>query len=439
MSAVPSPAMRSFEEQWEKRTPDALEAWREAAMRRFVALGLPTVHDESWRYTNLRALDTQPFAIASSPPSIPAKHRGWDASWLTDSNRIPSMQILDGKPDLPARSTSFPGIEVHSLQAIAAHHAALVARHFRDPGDDDLQRWDLLNTALFPDGLYLKINRESEARLVLVHASSGNGLTPASYPRVIIEAAPGSRATIIEHYTEYRGAAALCNARTQVELAAGAQLDHYRVFAGPYSTTHFNSLEIVQNKDSSCRQFTVVIGGSLVRAGMNARLCEPGASLETYSLLVGNDARHIDCASVVTHEAPSTRSNQTARSIAGGTSRVIFNSKVIVAAGASQSESKQSCRGMLLSPTAEIDSRPQLAIHTDEVKCAHGATTGRLDAEMYFYLLSRGLDRETAQSLLVFAFVADVLTGMSLQSVRQNIEKALITLLPNEALIKAFR
>jgi Fe-S cluster assembly protein SufD len=439
MSALPSPALRSFEEQWKTRTPDGLEPWREAAMRRFVALGLPTVHDESWRYTNLRALDSQPFALASSPPAMPAEHRGWDVRWLTDSDRIPVLQILDGKPDLPARSTSFPGIEVHSLQALAATHPALLARHFRDSGDDDLQRWDLLNTALFSDGLYLKINRESDARLVLVHASSGKGPTPASYPRVIIEAAPGSRATLIEHYTDVDSAAALCNARTQVELAAGANLDHYRVFAGAHSTTHFNSLEIVQNKDSSCRQFTVIIGGSLVRAGMNAHLREPGASLETYSLLVGNGARHIDCASVVTHEAPATRSSQTARSIAGGTSRAIFNSKVIVAAGASRSESKQSCRGMLLSPSAEIDSRPQLEIHTDEVKCAHGATTGRLDAEMYFYLLSRGLDRETAQSLLVFAFVADVLTGMSLSSIRQNIEKALITLLPNEALLKAFR
>ena len=125
--------------------------------------------------------------------------------------------------------------------------------------------------------------------------------------------------------------------------------------------------------------------------------------------------------------------------IASGTSRVIFNSKVVVDAGASQSDSQQSCRGLLLSPSAEIDSRPQLEIHTDEVKCAHGATTGRLDPEMFFYLLSRGLDRDTAQSLLVFAFLDDVLTGMSLPVVRDAIESALISQLPNAQLLRAFR
>jgi len=116
--------------------------------------------------------------------------------------------------------------------------------------------------------------------------------------------------------------------------------------------------------------------------------------------------------------------------IASDSSRVIFNSKVIVKAGAVHAESQQSCRGLLLSPTAEIDTRPQLEIHADEVKCAHGATTGRLDPDMLFYMLSRGLDRETAQSLLVFAFLADVLKDMSVTSARASIENALIAQLP---------
>ena len=114
---------------------------------------------------------------------------------------------------------------------------------------------------------------------------------------------------------------------------------------------------------------------------------------------------------------------------------MIFNSKVVVQAGAVQSESQQSCRGLLLSESAEIDSRPQLEIHADEVKCAHGATTGRLDPEMLFYMLSRGLDRTTAQSLLVYAFLADVLTGMSLERARTALEEALIEQLPTVTVV----
>ena len=139
------------------------------------------------------------------------------------------------------------------------------------------------------------------------------------------------------------------------------------------------------------------------------------------------------------HAAPHTRSRQTARAIASDFSRVIFNSKVIVNAGANNSDSQQSCRGLLLSPTAEIDTRPQLEIHADEVKCAHGATTGRLDPDMLFYMLSRGLDRATAQSLLVYAFLADVLTGMSVTSARSAIENALISQLPDSQLLRKFR
>ena len=194
-----------------------------------------------------------------------------------------------------------------------------------------------------------------------------------------------------------------------------------------------------QEKDSRFKQFTIALGGGLVRPSLEVRLDQPGAALDSYSLLVGHADRHVDCVNIVTHGAPSTTSSQTARAIASDASRVVFNSKVKVAAGAVHAESQQSCRGLLLSPTAEIDTRPQLEIHADEVKCAHGATTGRLDPDMLFYMLSRGIDRETAQSLLVYAFLADVLTGMSVASARAAIENALIAQLPDSQTLRNFR
>jgi Fe-S cluster assembly protein SufD len=232
-------------------------------------------------------------------------------------------------------------------------------------------------------------------------------------PRVIIDAAPGSSATIIEHYVEQGDHSAAVQLRHAHRARPGCALEHYRVFATGAGATHIDSLTIRQEENSRCKQFTIALGGGLVRTTLEAGLDEPGASLDSYSLLVGHEERHVDCVNVVTHNARDTRSRQTARAIASGTSRVIFNSKVVVNAGAVHAESQQSCRGLLLSPTAEIDTRPQLEIHADEVKCAHGATTGRLDPDMLFYMLSRGLDRETAQSLLVYAFLADVLTDMS--------------------------
>jgi Fe-S cluster assembly protein SufD len=211
------------------------------------------------------------------------------------------------------------------------------------------------------------------------------------------------------------------------------------VFATGENATHIDTLEASQCEDSRFAQFTIALGGALVRASLNSRLEEPRASLESYSLLVGHERRHVDCVNVVEHLAPDTCSRQTSRAIASGSSRVIFNSKVRVGAGARRAQSQQSCRGLLLSPTAEIDSRPQLEIHTDEVKCSHGATTGRLDRDMLFYMLSRGLDRETAQSLLVYAFLADVLTSMSVPSARAAIETALVAQLPDSEVVQKFR
>ncbi len=437
MSAVMTPAMRSFESQWQGRRADALSPWRESAMQRFLALGVPTVHDDSWRYTNMRVLQAQSFRDAGANDS--ALSAPGDASWLTDQGRIPSILIVNGHPRLSAVAAQIDGFEIRSLRELVATEPSRLSRYLEATSDADQRRWELLNTALFADGLHIEIKRPIDTPLCLVHLTGGAGEGNAAYPRVIISAAPGSRATIIEHHLNVGTEATLCNSFTQAELGAGAQLEHYRVFTGHEDATQFDSLDVVQDRDSSCRQFTIALGGSVLRTTLQSRLGEAGAALDSYSLLVGHGERHVDSVVIATHGAPATRSRQTARSVASGSSRTIFNSKVIVSAGASKSDSQQSCRGILLSPTAEIDSRPQLEIHTDEVKCAHGATTGRLDPEMYFYLLSRGLDRDTAQSLLIFAFVADVLTRISLPAARAAIETALIAQLPNAELLRAFR
>jgi Fe-S cluster assembly protein SufD len=292
---------------------------------------------------------------------------------------------------------------------------------------------------LFIDGLYIKISERVAAPLVILHISSGTGAHDVAHPRVIIDACPGSSAVIIEHHVAQGEHTPLSNSHTHIALAHDAHLEHYRVYATGAGATHLDSLDIHQARGSQCRQFTIALGGGMVRSSLEAHLNQPDATLDSYSLLVGHEDRHVDCVNIVTHGAANTRSRQTARAIASDISRVIFNSKVIVNAGAVNSDSTQSCRGLLLSPTAEIDTRPQLEIHADEVKCAHGATTGRLDPDMLFYLLSRGLDRATAQSLLVYAFLADVLTGMSVTSARSAIENALISQLPDSQILRKFR
>jgi len=433
-----NPALRSFAAQWQARSADALSPVRAQAMERFLKLGLPTTRDETWRYTNLRSLAAQSFVDA------PRKTRGEiepnaSLSLLDKTDRAASLLLVNGYPTMPVVDGLISGMEIYTLRDVARLDPDTLLRFLEPLSDADQRRWALLNTALFVDGLYLKITSRVSMPLVILHVATGDGADNIAYPRIIIEAMPGSSATIVEHHVAQGEHTPLCNSNTHIALRQDARLEHYRVFATGADATHLDSLDIRQDKDSHCKQFTIVLGGGVVRTALEAHLDKPGASLDSHSLLVGHEDRHVDCVNIVTHGAPDTRSDQTARAIASDSSRVIFNSKVIVNAGAVHAESKQSCRGLLLSPTAEIDTRPQLEIHADEVKCAHGATTGRLDPDMLFYMLSRGLDRATAQSLLVYAFLADVLTGMSVTSAREAIENALIAQLPDSMTLRKFR
>jgi Fe-S cluster assembly protein SufD len=439
--SVVSPAMRSFEQQFlevQGRPIDSLSEFREPAMQRFMALGLPSNHDDSWRYTNLRSLSGIRFSAAQEHARSELEPFA-SVSLLDGAQRVATISVVNGYPWLHSVDSVINEIEVSSLREIARVEPAKLTRFFEAPSNADNRRWALLNTALFADGLYLKITKKVQTPLVILHVGIGGDTDTISYPRIIIEAAPGSSATIIEHHVAQGARAVVVNSNTHIALGRGAQLEHYRVFATGPDATHFDFLDLSQEHDSRCKQFTIALGGGMVRADMDVHLNQPGATLESQALLVGYENRHVDCVNTVTHAARDTTSRQTARAIASDTSRVIFNSKVIVNAGAVHSESQQSCRGLLLSQAAEIDSRPQLEIHTDEVKCAHGATTGRLDPDMLFYLLSRGLDRNTAQSLLVFAFLADVLSGMSVASARASIENALINQMPDSQLLRNFR
>jgi Fe-S cluster assembly protein SufD len=433
-----NPALRSFEAQWLARTADPLAPLRERAMQRFLQLGLPSRRDESWHYTDLRSVAAQSFSDAPRKPRSEIEPSA-SLSLLGKSDLAASLLMVNGHPLLPESDGLIKGIEINSIRDISRFDPKALQRYFQSPSESEELRFGLLNTALSVDGLYLKVTGHVSTPIVIMHVAVGEGEHDVAYPRVIIEVAPGCSATIIEHHVAQGAHTPLINSTTQISLARDARLEHYRVYATGAEATHLDSLRIDQDQDSECKQFTIVLGGGLVRTGLDSHLNQTGASLESFSLLVGHADRHVDCVNTVTHAAPDTRSNQTARAIASDSSRVIFNSKVIVNAGAAHSQSQQSCRGLLLSPTAEIDSRPQLEIHTDEVKCAHGATTGRLDPDMLFYMLSRGIDRETAQSLLVYAFLADVLTGMSVTAARASIETALIAQLPDSQVLRKFR
>lgn len=442
---APSPAIQSFARAWQERSavwPGAdtpMRALRREAMARFERLGLPTLRDESWHYSNLRALNARKFRTPTI--AMPAVEETAPCSWLDGLGAWPRIQMRNGVA--PSGTLTMPaGMHIRSLRSIEQTDPQRLASLLPALDDAEGQRWALLNTALFDDGLHIRITGHCAVPLLIVHAMALGAEVESQemvQPRVIIEVERGASAVIIEHHVSAGPRAFLSNSVTSIALQEASRLEHFRVFSAAAAATHTDLLQVRASEHSHLRQHTVVLGGGFVRTGLEANLEAAGAMLDSYSLLTGHDSRHTDCVNIVRHAAPHTQSRQTARIIASGRSRAIFNSKVVVNRGAQKADSQQSCRGLLLSPTAEIDSRPQLEINADDVKCAHGATTGRLDPDMLFYMLSRGLDRNAAQSLLVFAFLADALTDMSIPAVRSAVESQLIAQLPDSQLLRQFR
>ncbi len=437
MSASPLPA--AVTEAWARRDARqgqgqgsaSLHELRAAAMAKFNRLGLPTPQDDSWKYSNLRVLSQVGTIPAANAPA-PAR----SGSWLDPGRSWPTLHL----PPASAPHADLPSIEGCALQRLSQLER-LDPRHLLELSpvatDSEIQRWLLLNTALYDDGLHVHLTGQLRSPLLILHHPPREGTHALSNSRVIIEADANSRGIIIEHHLD-ASAAQLCNSASIIHLGRSARLEHYRIFSSGTKSRHLDHLLVRQAADSTFLQHTVVPGSGFVRTTLEAGLCGPGASLDSHTLMAAHGEDLPDCVNLVSHEAPQTRSRQTARLIASRNGRAAFNSKVTVAPGAQKADSVQSCRGLLLSPGAEIDTRPQLEIYADDVKCSHGATTGRLDPDMLFYLLSRGIDPATAQSLLVFAFLADVLTGMSLESVRTAIEDHLVSLLPDTSTLQQF-
>ncbi len=256
----------------------------------------------------------------------------------------------------------------------------------------------------------------------------------ASYPRLEVELAEGAQLDLIERHLGAGEVAAFVNSALTVRLHRGARLHHYRMQDLPPRALCFDTLSAELQADASYRLLGIATGAQAARSTQLVRLAGAGAAIETALAALGEGAQVQDAYARIEHAAPRTRTEQVFRGIAAGRARVAFNGKVVVAAGAAGADSRQSLRGLLAGSQAEIDVRPQLEIYTDEVRCSHGATAGKLDDNMLFYLLARGLEPATARRLLKWAFLADAFARIEIPDLRRQIEARLADALNDGAL-----
>jgi Fe-S cluster assembly protein SufD len=392
---------------------------RQRALDELVARGFPATRDEHWRYANLRALERTPFAPAARAAQdegalaeLPLPVAGWARLVIADG----MLQHSTHRTHLP------PGVTVTSARASIAASAGMVAAQASAAGPVD-DRFALLNEAFATDAVEIEAQAaaNSIASLELIFVSSGRA---AAYPRLRVAVGPGGRLRLFERHLG-GGEPALTNGRVEVHVGRDAVLEHFRVQAQTAESTWIETLDASVGENAVYALHQYGLGARSARSTARITLAGPQAAVQLYAASIAEGSQVQDSYARIDHAAPRTRTVENFRGIASGRARVAFSGHIVVRRGSSGADSKQSLRGLLAGPDAEVDARPQLEIYTDDVKCSHGATAGKLDESMLFYLLSRGIDRDTARSLLKWAFLEDTVAHVADAALRSIIEELL--------------
>jgi Fe-S cluster assembly protein SufD len=432
--------LNDFEQLGDNIKSDRFSEKRLTALSLFKESGFPGTRQENWKYTDTRPIAKNTFSnIASESASISddeinnIRFKDLDCYELVFVNGVYSEKH--------SRIEDLPGnIAIENMASALAKDSELFAKHLAHYADDEVSPFTALNTAFIQHGTYINVPKNTviEKPINILYLSKESAQPFASHPRNLIVMDEHSEATLIESYIGLDNANYFTNAVTEVSLSPAAILKHYKIQQESLNAYHIGNLNVMQDKDSRFESNSISLGGSLVRNDIHGQLAAEGAEIVMNGLYMTNDKQHVDNHTRVDHLKPNTHSSENYRGVLNGRSRGVFNGKVVVHPQAQKIEAHQNNANLLLSDDAEIDTKPELEIYADDVKCSHGATVGQLDQNMLFYLRSRAIDEETAKSLLTYAFADEVIRDISFAPVRNRLEYLIVGRLPDAELIREF-
>jgi Fe-S cluster assembly protein SufD len=407
--------------------PRWLQDLRERGAARFAALGFPTTRDEEWKFTSVAPIVSTDFTPVSGGTEPAAEDVGrfiyGDAAHrivMVDGRFAPALSRLR---DLP------PGVRIGSLASAVTDHADVVARYLGQLADFGSRAFTALNTALAVDGAYVCIPDgavvEMPLQLLFIATGADAGARAMINSRVLLVAGDRSQCRIVETYVGTAGQAYFTNAVTEVVAGESAVVDHYKIQQESLAAFHIASMHIHASRGSTVSSHSFSLGGRLVRNDVVALLDGEGAECTLNGLYLADGERLVDNHTVIDHAKPHCSSHEVYKGILGGRARAIFNGKIIVRPDAQKTDAKQTNRALLLSDDASINTKPQLEIFADDVKCTHGAAIGQLDDDAIFYLRSRGLTFFEARDLLIHAFAGEILERVRIAPLREQLEAEL--------------
>lgn len=420
----------------EKRLTRAGGSWflpiRKAAIARFGELGFPTTKHEDWRQTNVANLARTDYASAAPDDTLPTLDQ--IDEFLLDGRDAARLVVVNGRfADSLSNYSSLPeGLTAGSLaSAMASGEAAVEACLARYAGYQD-EVFVALNTALLQDGVFIQTAKGAviETPIQVLYLNTAGEKPLACHPRALIVAGASSQLTVVETYAAIGPCPCFNNSVTEIVAAPNSVIDHYKVVYEHHDGFHVGTLHLHQLRDSNVTSHAITMSGGLVRNNIVAVLDGEGCdcTLNGLYMLEGDD--HVDNHLRVEHAKPHCNSWEYFKGVLDDRSRSVFTGRINVHKDAQKTNAKQTNMNLLLSDEALADSNPQLEIFADDVKCTHGATIGQVDAEAIFYLRSRGVSEEAARSLMVYAFVAESLDCIRIESLKSKMQNLLLDRLP---------
>lgn len=407
----------------------AVRVLREQGLARFAELGFPTTRLEDWKYTNVSAIAGQLFKPVNGALSNVSS--GQLQSHLFADLLAHRLVFVNGRyaPALSSVGALPTGVTVGSLAEILATRPAIVEPHLGKIAPTGTNGFTALNAALFADGACVHLARGAvvEQPIYVVYVTTGDAESVMTAPRNLVALEESAQATVIEQYLALGDARYLTNVVTEAALGANSRLEQYRLQQESAKSYHIGAWHVRQARDSRFLSHTVDLGGLLARNDLHSVLSAEGTECEFNGLYVVDGRSHVDNHTCVDHAKPRGTSREYYKGVLDGMARAVFNGRVVVHPDAQQTDAQQMNNNLLLSRNAEVDTKPQLEIYADDVKCSHGATVGQLDADALFYLRSRAVDEQAARDLLTYAFANDVLSRMKLAAIRVPLEQRLTT------------
>jgi Fe-S cluster assembly protein SufD len=399
-----------------------INALRAETVNRLDVLTLPTLRDEEWRFTDISPLTRLSFQPVHSATRLQAA----DIERFYLEEATTRLVFVDGiyAPQLSSMATD-GGVVLANLPAAVAAHAAVIEPHLGHHAAFRDNVFAALNTAFLHDAAVIVVARDMSVAVPVHLLFIATQTAVASTPRCLVIAESGSSVTLIEDYVALQEEAYFINAVTEIALADNARVNHIRVQRDSGKAFHIANCAVSVGRSSNYQSVSVALGAQISRYNLNVLLAE-GAECAVDGLALITDSQLADTHTCIDHAQPHGMSRQLHKCIVGGSAHAVFNGKVMVRQGAQRTDSVQSNRNLLLTGRAHVDTKPQLEIFADDVKCAHGATVGQLDSEEVFYLKSRGLSDSVARNLLTYAFGAEIIERIPIASLKRRLEQTVL-------------